>query len=256
MARRKLDVSVNGNSLLKVDDRIILRAVRDEPPQMQITYGDAPFADGQWLLARRRQNRHVTIEFAVRELYSLQQRRDVVDAANAWAKDGHLRSLNRYGQYLRAVAVSYASIQDPRDYNETFKIEYEAPYCPYWMDNDETTLELSGTSKSGTLKVPGNAQTVVEATIKPTGGTLQTLTLTVDGASIKLEALALAKGNTLTLDHNTYNNLRIMAGSAGRLSKRTADSADDLFADPGDTAVSFTANTACTVTFRTRGRYR
>jgi hypothetical protein len=251
---RPVNASINGVSLRDLDGRILVRTVSEQTPQATLTYGDNPGRHGQRLLSRVRETRRVTVTFAVRELRDLSARAAVVDAVNAWAQDGYLETSYRPGKRLRVLVAARAAVQDPRNYNEEFSIQLDAP-DPFWEDRDAQPLALSGTSGSGKLHNLGSAPARPVITVIPTGSTLNTLTLTVNGESMRFTGLAVPATTALVMDYDAEGYLRIRAGSANKYGCRTADSADELTAAAGASAVSFTANVSCNVKLEVRAKW-
>lgn len=251
---RSLHVFCNGQSLETVSSLILIRDIVDGVPQTELNYGENPGRPGQRLLMRRRVSRKVNIVFAIRELRDLAKRADIVDWANAWAKDGVLKISNRRHQKLRVICAERAAIQKPRDYTEEFTISFEAPW-PYWEEENPAKLTLTGASASGTLTCVGSAPSLARATITPTGGTLTSMTLELGESLITLNSLSIASGAALTIEYDERNLLRISSGENQLLSKRTEDSTDDLMAQPGLNHAAFTANTACTVNLEVCGSW-
>lgn len=251
---KKLEAWLNQVPLSGIG-RILIQDIRDSVPETEITYGDSPDRMGQRLLARRRISRRVEIVFAVRELNSLPARSAIVDRVNAWARDGILEVGHRPGQQLRVLCAARAAIQKPRDYTEEFTIAFDAAAWPYWEDIGAEKLTMSGQSGAGTLANRGTMDSYISGTVTPTGGTLNTLTITAGDTSFALAGLNVASGAALTIAYDERGLLLIRAGNEGLLSCRSEESSDDLVARPGRNAVSFTANTACDVTLEVRGSW-
>ena len=251
---RPVNAYLNGVSLRDLDPRILVRTVNEQAPQESTEYGDRPGEDGQVLISRRRETRRVSIVFAVRELRDLTARANVVDAANRWAQDGRLCVSYRPDKQLRVAVAARACMQDPRNYNEEYRIDLDAPW-PYWADISPRRATLSGATGSGSLTNLGSAPARVCVTVTPTGGALSTLTLTVGGSAFSLSGLGVAQNTALTIGYDARGILYIRAANADKLGCRSAASADDLIAAPGISSVGFTANTACNVVFEVRGCY-
>lgn len=251
---RRQNAWIDGESLRGLDGRIIVRRILEDAPQVEMTYGDIPGGHGQRYLGRRRINRRVSIVIAIRELYDLSARARVVDAVNAWAKDGVLTVSYRPNQRLLVRRAGPAATGDVRDYNADIQIDFDAPASPFWEDAFPARLSLSGESGSGSVVVTGTAPGLAAVTVTPEAA-LTALTVTAGATAMAFEGLAIPAGQPVTIDHDDHGYLRIASGGASLLSKRTAASADELLGGPGPCACAFTADAACQVDFAIRGRY-
>lgn len=253
--RRRLNAWINGAALRDVDGRLHVVNIKENTPDQELTWADVPGRNGQRLLSRVRRNKRITIEFDIRELFDLAARAAIVDAVNAWAADGELEVSYRPEQRMRVLLAKAAEFNGARDVTEGYTVDFDAAAVPYWEDATPTAWALSGTTGSGTIHLRGSAQAQPEIEVTPTGGALNTLQLTFGGKSMSFTNMNVASGTKLALSHDDRGILSIKAGTASKLSARTAASADDFAAGPGDVAVGFTANVACDVVFTARGRY-
>ena len=179
----------------------------------------------------------------------------MVDAVNAWAQDGYLTASYRPGRRLPVVVSAWASVTDPRNYNEEFTVTFDAP-SPYWEDTAAQVCSVtSGTSFSGTVRNIGTAPAPVCFTLTPASATLNTLSVTVDGHTFSFTGLGVASGTALKCSYDSRGYLRIMAGNTSKLSCRTAASDDMLTARPGVNGVSVTSNTAVSGTVEVTARW-
>lgn len=253
---RRLNAWLGGQDLRSLDPRILIREISEDTPEIETDFGTWPGRAGQIMLTRERRSLRVAIRFAIRELYDLAARAQVLDTVNAWAQDGYLSVSYRPQRRLYVYRVGPAAPDTIRDYTAEYTVAFEAVASPYWEDVSTTSWTASGASGSGTLAVRGNLPACVEATVTPTGGTLSTLTLTVGGTSMTFSGLGVPNGTAFRVAYDERGLLGIGTASASKLSCRSAASADDLIAGPGSADVSFTAGTACTVTLEARGRWQ
>ena len=252
---KRLNAWIDGASLRDIDTRLYITEIYEPEPDVTLDWGISPGISGQRKLRRTRQAKKVRIEFDIKELFDLKARAAIVDAANGWAHDGILTISTRPEQRMRAVLTQAATMDGARDVTAKYIIEFTAGACPYWEDETPRVLSLaSGTSGSGTLIIPGHAPTGAEITVTP-GASLSTLSLTIQGQTMAFSGLSVASGTALVIGHDDNGLLTIKAGTASKLSCRTAASVDDFRMVPGSAAVSFTANAACTVSVSVRGRY-
>lgn len=209
-------------------------------------------------LARRAVSKKIGVEFMARELYDIAARTAIIDAVNAWAGvGGELRCSTRPEQVIRLVTTGYASAGDIRDYTAALHLDFETAAVPAWESDTPATYTATGASGSGQMAVGGNAPTWADAVITPSAA-LTWVSVAVGSEFIHLNGIDLAAGTPVRIWHDDAGILRITAGTSNTslMSARTAASSDDLTAGPGNVAVSFEANTACTVRVSARGRFR
>lgn len=250
-----LNAWLNNVSLQGLDGRILVQNIPDNAPQTELLYGDNPGRSGQRWLARRRVNRRVSVVFAIRELRDLAARAAILDRVNGWAQDGVLQISNRPGQQLRVLCAGRAAMMTPRDYREEFTIDFDAAASPFWEDRVAQMLRLTGTGGSGSILNRGTADALAAVTVTPTGGTLQTLTITLGAYHFALSGLNVAQGVPLRIGYDERGYLYIKTSAASLLACRSDQSTDDLMAAPGYNEVSFTASTACQVETEVRGTW-
>lgn len=254
---RHMEAYLNGVALTDAAPLALIQQVREEPEEVALTTAENALGDGQLLLERRRTRLTVAIEFAMREAFDLSRRAREQQQAASWAQDGLLRLSNRPDQQLRVVCTRRPSLGEDRNYTQVLRAEFTAIAPPYWQDQAYTQVSGSGASGSLTLRPAGTVALVpLEAEITPTGGTLNSLTITCAGTSMAFTGLNVASGTVLIIGLDARFRLSVTAGGAGKLSCRTAQSSDRLLAVPmQNNAVTWTANTACDCTFKARGLY-
>ena len=254
MARR-IEAWMDGEALSSAGP-FIIREVYEDPAALEILTGERPGGYGQRLLSKKRQSLSVAIEVMIRELFDLTARARHAEALAAWCRGSVLELSNRPERRLHCYCSAEPALGEVRNYTSALRVEFTADAVPYWEDVTPREATASGSSSgSGTLWIPGSAATPVCVTVTPTGGSLTSFSVTVGGQTIELENLSVAQNGTLSFLRDARDDLSIMYSGASQLPKRTAESADDLFTEPGSAAYSFTANTACTVTVSARGRW-
>lgn len=258
---RRQNVWINDAGLREVDARIINVRLIEPDAQEAIIYAENPGRPGRRVLSRQRQSKKIQAQFGIRELYNLAARTEVIAAVNAWAQDGVLSASTRPDRMAQVIVTKWASPADVRDYNGMYTVEFEAAGVPYWQDATSTQLNLAGSSASGQLTVGGDVETVIAASVTPSGGTLTSLTITATNAdgsatAFALQGLSVSAGTALAIAHDERGILTIAAGGTSLMGKRTAASADELTAKPGLVTVAIGANTSCSAAITARGWYR
>lgn len=248
----RYEVTLNGVALSSISADILI---------LDVKYANSSYKRNTYSVAKRNgvrvrrsymEKSSVTVEFAIRA-YDIRERQTVRDAVIKWAKDGGILQTNdREWQRLRCVCDSFPAITSVQKWTETLKIVFSAYVLPFWEECFPTTLELNGTSESGTLWVPGNADgALIEAEIKANAA-LTDVTLTANGVSLVLSELDVASGQKIIISYDDDLIQSIKVGNTSLLDKRSG--ADDLTANSGEmNDLSFSANADATVTFKVRG---
>lgn len=250
------DAWFGGDTLRDADSRIhSIRAAQEITEKTE--YGENTGMDGKRRKRARRESIRVTITFSVLETADPVSRQLAVEAANAWARDGFLEISDKPERRLYVTCQKRAAIKEPENPKEKFTLVFETAESPFWEDKTAASFAFTaGTTGSQTLRVPGTADTVAEATVTPSGGSLNTLTLRLGDSYMYFSGLNVAAGTALVIDHDDRGYLRIMAGTATKYHCRLGASDDELAAPAGNAIASFTANTSCAVTFTIRGKYK
>ena len=196
-----------------------------------------------------------------------EEREEAVEAVNAWAgiaREGAWLTTNmKPGRQIRVYLEEPASMGDPRsDPQKTMTVRFRAFGIPNWQETDARSVTMAdGGSGSGSLEIGGNAPTCAEIRMENVSGqTISWAEATIGTRRIRTEGIGMGAGETLIIDHDTEGLIRIRIVSAGGVSrsildKRTAESADDYWVNPGMAAVSFRSERACRVTASARGRF-
>jgi len=255
--KRHLDVWINNMSLRDADPRIIITNIRDNPPEIETTFGQYAGRHGQRIMSQFRVQREIGVDFRLKELYSLSARQKIIDAVCAWAQPGYLTTSLQPEKRIYVHVTAWPGVVSARDYTEEFSVEFTASAQPFWEDIAAQACVISGAaSGAGTLANLGNQDAVCDVEATVTNGTLTSFSAQVGETSIELANLSVAAGGKVAIRHDEFGNLMIYAGGVSALSKRTAQSADELIAAPGRNDVTITADATVSVTVSARGRYR
>lgn len=251
----KLDAWFDGEGLRAADPRIQPTNISCEVTGKS-TYTTATGRDGRTRRKVKRDAIKITVSFTIYEHTDIYGRETAIEKANAWARDGWLEISTKLNRRIYVNCVARASVKKPRDHKEEFSIVFESADSPFWEDKYPTRYSLAGTSVSQNVSVPGTRKSAPAAVaVVPTGGNLNTLTLSFGASSMSFTGLNILVGHSLVLDYDENGYLRIMSANVSKYSCRTAESSDDLQSDPGAQPVGFTANVDCGVDYSVRGRY-
>lgn len=255
---RRINAVLDGVQLSEIGP-ILIQEVHEPPADMEITYGARPGRSGQDVLSRRRRSLKVTIEAAIKELYDLSNRNNILQAVAGWANGSILELSNHPGQQLHVVCKNYPALGNVREYTQTISVELEADENPFWEEKLPTVVSGSGSSGTSQLYIPGTAPEIpVEATFTPSGAlTSLTVTASCGGVtrSIALSGMSVASGTAVRLYYAAWDRLEIMAGTTSLLQYRSAASADDLLIPAGTATLTWSANVSGSMQFSARGRW-
>ena len=191
----------------------------------------------------------------------LAERRAVFDEVNAWALAGGWLEMNCMdGRCLYVEDVTVPASGDLGDWDSEFTITFHGYGVPFWQDVTATTATIAAADEgSGSITVPGTTETVCNAEItNASGGTIDTMAVTIGSSSFSFSGLGLANGEKLVIGHQNNGVLfiRIYDGNLYRdaYGKRTGGSADDLYVNPGSNDITITGGSV-TATVSCYGRY-
>lgn len=257
--RERLNVWLDNVSLRDVDPRILIRAIREDEAEAETEYARNPGRPGRRLLDGQRTAKQVTIEFAIRELYDLAARTEILDAVNGWALGKTLTVSTRPARRLMVRCARYAAATNVREYTETYALTFEANAVPFWEDAEPVSVAYTGGNQASELLVRGDTPTVLEASFTPTAGNLSYVAITVSNAdgtqyAMTVSTSGITAGKTVTfgLDERGYYQI----SGNGRFFHQQAANADELVLKPGKATVSVNVGSVtCDTALSARGRW-
>lgn len=261
------EVSLNGQSLAEVDDRILVAGVSSDAAKN--TVGTvSPFGrPGQRVTGSHRDILDVTVTFMIRvKKNNMELRSELFEMATTWAaiaeNGAWLACGNRPDRRIWVRLENVPAEGDPWNWTNSYNIVFRAYEVPYWQDADRYSTQRNTTgSVTIPVSVNGNAQTVADVFYANTGSaTCNTLDVSTGRAEIHLTGLGCAVGERVEIDHTEGGRIRIRIRSAGgvyrtALACRTPVSDDDLWIGPGVHNVTITSGGTGTVTVGSYGRW-
>lgn len=248
----RYEATLNGMPLSAISADILILDIAYPPAEISFSTYRGAKRHGNRVYREYVDHRDVTISFAIRS-YDIVERQTICNAVQRWAKNGGVLQTNDHeGQQLRCVLLSPPSLQSAKKWTDPITLTFRAYAMPFWEDVIPTILTLSGTSKSGTLYVPGSVDGGCFEIEAVPSGTLTTLNLTTNGKTVTLSGISVSSGTAVKIEYDDEMIMSIKAGNTSLLNKRSG--ADDLPMLCGENnAVSFSANVSCSVTFKGRG---
>lgn len=252
----RCDVWLGGVALSEVSPSIYVADIAYQAASPTINTSRIAALDGGYSGKRAYlKESKITVSFAVQE-YSVQRRQEVVQDVIAWAVNGGwLRASDRFGQRIYVKASKLPAVTSALRWTENLSIEFTAYDYPYWTD--ETPVKVTvARGDTETLKLRGTYQSCVCAVVTA-GAAVTQISITVGDTTLALEDLELQDGDTVTVSYtDEFHLLQIVDGDGvSLLDKRTAASADDLIAQPGENDVSFTADGTASCLISAKGVY-
>lgn len=262
----KRRVSLGGEQLDSLDDRIIITGIDEAAGKDNITAVGSAAGFGQRITGQRRDTLDVTVKFALNikntSRSMMADREELLEKINAWAvsnSGGWLRIGHKPGRRLRVMLAQAPGAGDMYNWSNEFTMVFRAYSIPFWEDNAATEMTPKGVTNMHQfyIDVPGNTDTVMDMTVEnKSGKTINNITLTVGGKKISFSGLGLGGSESLVIDHVHTGKkyyFRATAGGKSALAKRTGQ--DDFYVTPGKTLVKVEADRAVKVTASVRGRY-
>jgi hypothetical protein len=255
----KRRVALGGVQLDSLDNRILITGIDEAAGRETISAVSLGGAPGQRVTNRRRDTLDITVKFAMNIKNSdMSGRSTLLDKVNAWARPGGWLTVgHRSGKRLYVALAQAPGGGDQFNWTNDYTVVFRAYETPFWEDTTAVTDSAEGTSCSGTVTVPGSAETVAEVTVKNlSANPLTTVSLSVNGHTMAFSGLSIATNGTLVIDHERSGGayfLRAKVGSASVLAKKTG--ADEFVCQPGNNSWSSTTNVNALVTVSVKGRY-
>ena len=250
-------VALGGVQLDELHDAIVIRSIDPGVTKESVSAVTRMGGFGQRMTGQHWDTLEVSVSYAIdipkREMAL---RRQIFDAVNAWAlKKGWLTVnwLENRRFYVDKVVLPGSG--DMWAWTDEFTITFRAYNVPFWQDALPAQVS-SGTAASGsvTVQVGGNVQSVLDVTFQNRSGmTINNFWVQANGNRITLSSLGLGGSSALTINHGTDGLLRIRRDGTSVYEKYTG--ADDLFVNPGNVSVSFSADRAGTLTVQSYGRW-
>lgn len=252
-------VALNGQNLDDLHGSIVIQGIEFKAPSENIQTINKIGGTGLRVVSQRYESLEVAVKWSMNiPKTNLILRRSVFEAVTLWAMQTGWLTVN-YAPGRR-LYVDKTILMDPgdlRNWTDEYTITFRAYNVPFWQD--VKPIEVIQNSYSGgsfAIYVPGAFRTVADVEFKNTSGsTMNTFSIGVDDNIINLSDLEIANNGTLKITHGTDGLLKIMAGDTSAYSKRSEDSADDLYADPGRANVWVSTQRAGNLKVSIYGRY-
>lgn len=250
----RVTVSLNGIDLQTVSPYIILQEVNEGRPQISYTAASGASGIGQFVTQKQRQYVDINVKFSILLMKGAEMlRADILNAVNEWAAAGGALSVSyRPNVHIDVVMFQQMTVGNVKKFNSDYQITFRAYDVPYWVDDSPTTV----TGRTATLQLSGNAPSLLNARIVNDGNSATTkIKIAVGQKFIELDGISIAKNASVEITHNG-SIMTIKSGETSLLAKRTKESADDLWLNPGTNQITCTSTGgSCSFTLYAFGRW-
>lgn len=252
-------IALNGQHLDELHERIVIRGISPGDINETISATSRMGGFGQRITGDHFETLDIVLTFAIFvPKNDLIARRKIYEDACKWARQGGWLTVNYMPD--RRLWVDKVLIQgsgDLRDWDKEYTITFRAYSVPFWQDSIPASVSKTNySSGSFVMIVPGQFRTVAEVNFTNTSGSsISAFSITTGSSTIALTDISLANNEKLSIYHENDGILRIMNGSTSLYDKRTGESADDLYVNPGRETVTLSAGGAGTLKVSVRGRY-
>ena len=245
------ECTLNGAPLSDVAENIFLYDIIEAPAE-SITSTPKSISNGSTFVRQQRESLTVTLRLAIRE-QDTAKRMEAFAAVQQWAKGGGiLTRSDREGQQLAVECVMQPSMASALKWTELVDLTFVAHGDPYWQGVEPVSVTLTG---SGSIAVPGTANTAkATAIITPTGN-LTAVTIKTGASTIALEDMDIPQGQTVVIGYDADGYLYMESGGDSLLLYRTVTSSDELRVLCGGDTVTVTADTDVSVQLTARGAW-
>ena len=250
--------ALNGVQLDELYGRIVIRGIELGAPEESVEAVGLLGGSGQRILRIHENTLTVVVKWAMDvPKNDMITRRRIYEDVCRWARQKGWLTVSYMPElrlYVDTVRFSGAELFN---WTDEYEITFTAYSVPFWQDIIPASVTKTSVSSSTfNMLIPGQYKTVADAEFTNTSGSsIATFSMTVGGSTIALTGLTLANNKKLSIYHEDNGILRIKADGTSVYDKRSAASADDLYAEPGTAAVSMTAGGAGTLKVSVRGRY-
>lgn len=250
-------VALGGQQLDEIHEAIVIRSIDPGVTHETINAVTRMGGSGQRVTGEHWDTLEVNVTYAINvPKRQMALRREIFDAVNAWAMQKGWLTVNWLANrrfYVDKVILPGSG--DMWEWLNEYTITFRAYKVPFWQDETPNTV-ASGVQSSGMVRIQvnGNVKSVLDASFRNRSGmTINNFSIETGGNRIQLSNIGLGGSSTIEIHHGTDGLLKILANGSSAYSKYTG--ADDLYVNPGNAAVSFSADRAGVLTVNSYGRY-
>lgn len=165
----------------------------------------------------------------------------ILQAVNAWAAAGGALKVNyRPDQVMHVVCDGLTALGYSFEWTQNYKLTMRAYGVPFWQQETPAKVKAAG---SCTLFVPGTTETPLELHAIATG-TLNDINVQANGYKLQFTGLGMVQGDELIITHEGPIMMATIRAASGAerdaLRRRTIDSHDEIWLNPGTNSIDVT----------------
>ena len=252
----------------EIDERIVIESIEPEDGRENVTAVESAFGTGWRITKQKRDKLGIVVRFKIlehgRTSNGMKERSQLIEKINAWAAPCGILKLNyKPNRRLNVDTVQCPGEGSLWDYTKEFQIVFRAYRIPYWEDNTSNVDSIGGnvSKKSKSITIEGSAVTQVNVELANKSGAkidkVKSLYIG-DNKMAFSSGIALAKNESLVVDHDKYGILRVRIKQTDgkyRSVMKYRTGANDFTANPGTITCGYEADRACLMTVSWRNRY-
>jgi hypothetical protein len=252
--RTRISVCLDGADLSDIDQSVVIQSIDEQVPQQKLTSAPRHTLDGQHYITKETSQRDVVVKFVIATGRDYALRAAVIERVCAWAAPGGWLTVPyRPDERLRVQCAQLPALGDVAKWGEAVSVTFRAFDVPWWQQRHPDRASIASTTQgSGTLIVTGNRGGPLRA-VGTVGDTAVTTCAIGNGTEIiswtngSQTAFSLAPGEKILLDYTDDGLQTMRALSTGGversvLASRTAQSADDIWMQPGANRVAVSSS--------------
>lgn len=247
----RYECSLNGVNLSGISPAIVITDITEAVTE-SATVEARPLGNGSRFLRKQRERLDVTVSFAIRE-QDITRRQLISHQVQKWARDGgYLIRNDRSDQRLKVVCTGIPVLESALHWTDIFTATFTAFESPFWESTALSSVTLTDT---GTLYVPGTAETAKAAFVLTNTGssTLNTATIRTGASTMSFSSLGIPANGKLEVGYDDNGYLYIKANGASAFGTRSTGSSDDFLVKCGYSEIRFTSNVAARLRVTARG---
>lgn len=220
---------LNGVDLSDIDPMIYVLDVAIQPPVRDLATTQLAGRDGQTLTKATTDSLSVEVKFEIHER-DIIRRAQIIETVTEWALNGgYLTTNSKPERRLQVLCESLPSLDSALKWTGRLTARFTAYSVPFWEDEYPQTVTVTNNGSVQLIASGFAAPARVSATVRNTGSqAINAVQLTAGNTVISFSGLALPAGAELKVGYNENAVFYARIGENGVLSKRTAESSDEL----------------------------
>lgn len=246
----RYEAYMDGVPLSSIAPEIIVKDISEKEAKTAENSYILASGNGSRVLRSARESLSVAVKFEI-HAYNIERRQDILEQVQVWGKGRYLSVNTRPGKRLSVSMDAVPVIASALKWTQDITITFVSRETPFWEDEKETRLVLSGLNANGVFRPSGTVDKVpLEFTVTNNGSAAMTsFSASAGGKTMYFTNLGVQPGESFSLEY-VDGIQRLPVGN------RAPASPDDLFVECcKDNEVSYISSQNVEVVFRARGRF-